>query len=114
MNGKMPWTLRAAAWIGRSVGQWQRRRASRRDDLYVRRWKEAWAVGRDSRWAGVSQTANPYRRPKQRQAWLAGWEWAGTQPDRRDPSRQDRRARSRGRPSRRVRDSAPDAEDAVA
>jgi len=114
VNGKMPWTLRAAAWVGTSIGRWQRRRAARRDDDYVQRWKDAWIVGRDSRWAGVRQEDNPYRRPAQRQAWLAGWEWAGTQPDRRDPSRPDRRAQSRHRHSRRAHDAASDAEDAVA
>lgn len=110
----MPWTVRVAEWVGQSVGRWQRGRVSRRDDGFVRRWKEAWCAGRDARWAGVREETVPYRRAVRRQAWAAGWVWAGTQPDRRDPLRTDRRTQSRGRQSRRAQDAATNAEDAVA
>lgn len=114
----MPWTMRVAEWVGRSIGDWQRRRISQRDDAYVRRWKAAWCAGRDARWAGLPLGAMPYRRSAQRQAWMAGWIWASTQPDRRDALRPDRRTQSRGRPPRRARDAALDrevqADDAVA
>jgi hypothetical protein len=114
----MPWAIRVAAWVGGSVGRWQRRRASKRDDAYVHRWKAAWCAGRDARWAGAQQDANPYRRLAQRQAWMAGWLWASTQPDRRNALRPDRRTQPRGRAARRSRDAAPDetrsVDDAVA
>jgi hypothetical protein len=115
MSKKMPWTMQVAAWVGRSLGRWQRRRTSHRDDAYVRRWKEAWGAGRDARWAGVKQGDVPYRRSAQRQAWLAGWLWAGTQPDRRNLVRPDRRTQPRGRAPRRAQDAATNiADDAVA
>ena len=100
---KSPWAIRAAAWVGRTIGRWQKHRATLRDEEFVRAWQRAWAKGRDSRWGGVSQDAVPYRRPVQRQAWLAGWLWANTQPDRRNPQRPDRRAQPRAAGSRRVR-----------
>jgi hypothetical protein len=40
-------------------------------------------------WAGQPITALPYRGSPQRDAWAAGWNWAQTQPDRRDPSRRE-------------------------
>ncbi len=95
-GGRVPLTVRLATWTGSAFGGWLRRRAARRDNAYVRRWKEAWSVGRDGRWAGMQREAVPYRRSPDRDAWLAGWTWAGTQPDRRDPNRPDRRAQSRG------------------
>jgi len=101
----MSWTLQLAEWVGRSIGRWQRHRVSRRDDAYVQRWKAAWCAGRDARWAGAPQEAVPFRRAAQRQAWLAGWLWASTQPDRRNPLRADRRMRDRARPARRAADS---------
>jgi len=113
----MAWTLQLAEWVGRSIGRWQRHRTSRRDDAYVRRWKEAWCCGRDARWAGAAQEAVPYRRPAQRQAWMAGWLWASTQPDRRNPVRPDRRMQRRVHPARRATDTSPAgdaADDAVA
>jgi len=100
------WTIRAAAWVGRTIGRWQKRRATQRDEEFVREWQRAWVTGRDSRWGGIPQDAVPYRRPVQRQAWVAGWLWANTQPDRRNPLRPDRRAQPRAAASRRVRPRA--------
>jgi hypothetical protein len=94
--GRLPLTVRLATWVGSTYGGWRRRRAASRDNAYVRRWKEAWSAGRDGRWAGMRKEAVPYRRSPDRDAWLAGWIWAGTQPDRRNPNRPDRRAQSRG------------------
>jgi|SRR3954469_2430939 len=102
-SAKSPWAIRAAAWVGRSIGQWQKRRAMLRDEEFVRLWQRAWAAGRDSRWGGMSQDAVPYRRAVQRQAWLAGWLWANTQPDRRNALRPDRRVQPRAASPRRVR-----------
>jgi ribosome modulation factor len=96
------WAIRAAAWVGRTIGRWQKRRATQRDEEFVRQWQRAWVKGRDSRWGGVSQDAVPYRRAVNRQAWLAGWLWANTQPDRRNALRPDRRAQPRGAAPRRV------------
>jgi hypothetical protein len=94
--GGVPLTVRIATWAGSAFGGWLRRRAARRDNAYVRRWKDVWSAGRDGRWAGLQRDAVPYRRSPDREAWLAGWTWAGTQPDRRDANRTDRRAQSRG------------------
>jgi hypothetical protein len=68
-------------WVGRSVGRWHRHRLEKKDDEYVRRWKLAWSAGRDARWAGIPREAAPHLRRGQRDAWLAGWLWASTQPD---------------------------------
>jgi hypothetical protein len=103
---KQPWAIRAAAWVGQSIGQWQKRRATLRDEEFVRQWQRAWVSGRDSRWGGVPEDAVSYRRAVQRQAWLAGWQWANTQPDRRNAKRSDRRAQPREPASRRATGSA--------
>jgi ribosome modulation factor len=102
---KSAWTIRAASWVGSTIGRWQKRRAMLRDEEFVRSWQRAWVKGRDSRWGGVSQDAVPYRRPVERQAWLAGWLWANTQPDRRNPLKPDRRTKPRGAARRRPRET---------
>src|SRR5260370_24215078 len=84
-GGRVPLTVRLATWTGSAFGGWLRRRAARRDNAYVRRWKEAWAVGRDGRGAGMAREAGPYRRSPDPDARLAGWTWAGTLPQRRAP-----------------------------
>src|SRR3982074_2206695 len=94
--GRVPLTVRLATWTGSAVGGWLRGRGAPRDNAYVRRWKEAWSAGRDARWAGVRREDVPYRPSPDRDAWLAGWNWAGTQPDRRDQKRPARRAQPRG------------------
>src|SRR3954454_21621500 len=96
------WAIRGATWIGRTVGGWQRHLAALRDEEVVRRWQQAWVAGRDARWGGAAQEAVPYRQSMPRQAWLAGWLWANTQPDRRNALRPDRRAQPRPTPSRRA------------
>jgi ribosome modulation factor len=77
--------IRAATWIGSTLGQWRRRRASAKDDAFVDLWKGAWQQGCDARLAGSSQEANPHRRNPRKAAWLAGWAWAestnGTKPN---------------------------------
>jgi hypothetical protein len=110
---KLPWAIRAAAWVGRSIGQWQKRRATSRDEEFVRQWQRAWVSGRDSRWGGVPEDAVPYRRAGQRQAWLAGWQWANTQPDRRNPQRPDRRAQPRAPATRRAKRSGASADSSA-
>jgi len=70
--------IRAATWIGSTLGQWRRRRASAKDDAFVNVWKGAWQEGCDARLAGGSQDANPHRRNPRKAAWLAGWAWADT------------------------------------
>ncbi len=109
----LPWAIRAAAWVGRSIGQWQKRRATLRDEEFVRQWQRAWVKGRDSRWGGATEDAVPFRRAVQRQAWLAGWQWANTQPDRRNAKRPDRRAQPREPASRRARGSAAEESSAI-
>jgi ribosome modulation factor len=110
---KVSWAIRAAAWVGRSVGRWQKRRAALRDEEFVRQWQRAWVSGRDSRWGGAPEDAVPYRRAVQRQAWLAGWQWANTQPDRRNALRPDRRAQPRESVPRRLRRSGAHADSSA-
>ena len=80
--------VRAAEWLGRTLGHWRRTRAGRRDDAYIRSWKEAWTEGCEARWQGHDRSALRYKKNPQKDAWMAGWLWADTQPDRRDGSRQ--------------------------
>jgi len=101
-TSKTSLAIRAATWVGRTVGRWQRHRAANRDEAFVRRWQQAWLTGRDARWGGAAQEAVPYRQSVQRQAWLAGWLWANTQPDRRNALRPDRRSQPRSSPPRRT------------
>lgn len=70
--------VRAATWIGSTLGQWRRRRASAKDDAFVNLWKSAWQEGCDARSAGAFEDANPHRRNPRKAAWLAGWAWADT------------------------------------
>lgn len=79
--------VRAAEWLGRTLGDWRRRRTKLRDDHYIRVWKRTWTQGCHARWGGESRERLPYKKSPERDAWLAGWLWADTQPDRRDPSR---------------------------
>jgi hypothetical protein len=109
------WTIRAATWVGHSIGRWQRHRAAQRDEAFVRRWQRAWLAGRDARWGGVARDAVPYRRSIERRAWLAGWLWGDTQPDRRNALRPDRRAQPRDTvPRRAVQRLAPLDRDSMA
>jgi hypothetical protein len=78
--------VRAAEWFGRTLGQWRRERAGRRDDAYIKAWKGAWTEGCEARWHGAERSPLPYKRNPQKDAWTAGWLWADTQPDRRDSS----------------------------
>jgi hypothetical protein len=80
---------RSAAAVGRSVGRWRRRRIAAAQDAYVEAWQTAWTEGCAAAWAGQLVTSRPYRRGPQSDAWTAGWNWAQTQCDRRDPSRVD-------------------------
>ena len=73
------------------------RRTERRDDAYIRAWKAAWVQGCESRWRGQTREAVPHRSGPEHDAWLAGWAWADTQPDRRDASRPASRAHARRR-----------------
>jgi len=80
---------RSAAAVGRSVGRWRRRRIAAAQDAYVEAWQTAWTEGCTAAWAGQPVTSRPHRRGPQSDAWTAGWNWAQTQCDRRDPSRVD-------------------------
>jgi hypothetical protein len=79
--------VRGAVAVGRTLGGWQQRRIAAAQDAYVENWKTAWTEGCNASWASEPVTAAPYRQGPQRDAWMAGWNWAQTQPDRRDPSR---------------------------
>jgi hypothetical protein len=54
-----------------------------KQDAYVAAWKAAWSEGCDARWRGLPVDAIPHKRGVARSAWLAGWQWASGQPDRR-------------------------------
>jgi hypothetical protein len=56
------------------------------DDAHVREWKRTWVSGAESRWGGKPLPANPHKPGSSRAAaWRAGWHWADSQPDRRQP-----------------------------
>ena len=52
-------------------------------DLLVSKWKSAWVEGAKARWAPEASKGNPYTAGMEQSAWEAGWEWGGTNPDRR-------------------------------
>jgi hypothetical protein len=78
--------VRSAVAVGRSLGQWRRRRVAAAQDAYVTSWKAAWTEGCSAGWAGQPIASLPYREGPLRDAWAAGWNWSQTQPDRRSPS----------------------------
>jgi hypothetical protein len=82
-NGRDTALLRTAERVGRAFGTWRRRRAAAKQDAFVEAWKTAWADGCHSRWQGGLRDEVPYDHEDQRTAWLAGWQWADTHPDRR-------------------------------
>jgi hypothetical protein len=94
---RQPLVVRAAEWLGRILGQWRRGRTQRRDDAYIQAWKAAWVQGSESRWRGQTRETVPHRSGPEHDAWLAGWTWGDTQPDRRDASRPTSRAHPRRR-----------------
>jgi hypothetical protein len=87
-----PAIVRAAAWIGRTLGRWRRRRLESKHDAVIAAWKAVWAEGCAARWAGQPQSSVPHRRGRARDAWLAGWAWADTHPDRRRVNPDTKRA----------------------
>ena len=89
--------VRAAEWLGRTLGDWRRQRNEKRDDEYIRLWKQAWTQGCEARWHGVDRESVPHKKGPAHDAWVAGWLWADTQPDRRDASRLTSRAHARRR-----------------
>jgi hypothetical protein len=64
-----------------------RRRLSfgaRSEDRHVREWQDAWTKGARARWSGGEPAGNPHQAGSRRAAaWVAGWQWAEQQPDRR-------------------------------
>ncbi|MGE0464757.1 MAG: hypothetical protein AB7Q16_25605 [Vicinamibacterales bacterium] len=91
--------VRAAEWLGRTLGRWRRDRHQRRDDEFIRAWKRAWTEGCEARWSGKGSEDGPHKKGPEHDAWRAGWLWADTQPDRRDGSRLPSRAHARRRAS---------------
>jgi ribosome modulation factor len=83
-----PISVRAATWIGTTLGRWRRRHQSVRDDAFVDAWKAAWEEGYKDRLAGEARERNPYRRDPRKAAWLAGWVWADSVPPSAGVSRQ--------------------------
>jgi hypothetical protein len=80
---------RGAVAIGRTFGEWQQRRITAAQDAYVESWQAAWTEGCSAAWSDVPLSAVPYQRTPKHDAWVAGWHWAQTRPDRRDPARED-------------------------
>lgn len=91
--------IRAAEWLGRTLGDWRRRRTELRDDAYIRVWKRAWTQGCEARWHGDAREDVPHRKGPEHDAWMAGWLWADTQPNRRDGTRVPKLAHGRRRAS---------------
>jgi len=81
--------IRGAEALGRTLGEWRQRRLTAAQDAYVESWQTAWTAGCSAAWAGEPVESIPFRRGPRHDAWMAGWHWARTQPDRRDPSRED-------------------------
>jgi hypothetical protein len=96
-DARPPLIVRAAEWVGRALGKWRRGRIEKRDDAFIRAWKAAWVQGCESRWRGATREDVPHRTGAEHDAWLAGWAWGDTQPDRRDASRPATRAHARRR-----------------
>jgi hypothetical protein len=89
--------IKAATRLGDFLGRRRNRWSTARQDKYVAAWKAAWTEGCDARWRGEPLERTPYRRGVSRDAWAAGWQWAGTQPDRRmrtEPTRSQNRRSS--------------------
>ena len=59
--------------------------------------KQAWTQGCEARWHGSNRESVPQKKGPAHDAWVAGWLWADTQPDRRDASRLTSRAHGRRR-----------------
>jgi hypothetical protein len=78
-----PRVVRAAIWVGRTLGRWRKQRLASKHDALISAWKSAWVTGCEACWRGVGRDHVPHRRGRDRAAWLAGWGWASTQPDRR-------------------------------
>jgi ribosome modulation factor len=74
--------VRAAIRVGQALGDWRRRRLAAAQDAYIDMWKSAWAEGCHAGWQGAVKDDVPYRAGPQRDAWSAGWNWAGTHPSR--------------------------------
>src|SRR5262245_22316451 len=81
-NGRGRLVHRAAV-VGQAIRTWRRRREANRQDAFVKAWKAAWTEGCQHRWRGGMRGDVPYVQEDQRAAWLAGWQWADTNPDRR-------------------------------
>jgi hypothetical protein len=79
--------VRAAVRVGHLLGNWRRQRAAAAQDAYIAMWKAAWAKGSQAGWSGAPKAAVPHQAGPEHDAWSAGWEWAMTHPDRRDPNR---------------------------
>jgi hypothetical protein len=79
--------VRVAVAVGRTWGQWRHRWVAAAQDTYIDAWKAAWTEGCRAAWKGEPSTSAPYRSAPRREAWDAGWNWAQTHPDRRDPGR---------------------------
>jgi ribosome modulation factor len=94
---RSPLVVRAAEWVGKTLGRWRRDWHERRDVAYIAAWKTAWTQGCEARWAGGNRDDVPHRSGPQRDAWLAGWNWADIQPDRRDTTRLSAHAYTRRR-----------------
>lgn len=65
------------------VGQWRRNLIFAAQNAYVEAWHSAWTAGCAARWHGHPFQSRPYRKGALNDAWIAGWNWAHTQPDRR-------------------------------
>jgi hypothetical protein len=84
-SGEAPFLVRTAVSVGQALGRWRQRRIAAAQDAYIETWKAAWAHGCDAGWRQVPVEAVPHRNGPRRDAWLAGWRWASTHPDRRRP-----------------------------
>lgn len=74
-------TLGSPRSLLRSLGRFRPSGADRR----LHDWQENWRRGADAKWSGGAHAVNPHPAGSDRAAaWMAGWDWAERQPNRRE------------------------------
>jgi hypothetical protein len=63
--------------------EWRRHLIFAAQNAYVEAWQSAWTTGCAARWQGQAFRTRPYRDQAMSNAWIAGWNWADAQPNRR-------------------------------
>ena len=75
--------------VERRIVEWRRHLILAAQNRYVEAWQSAWSAGCAARWHGQPFRSRPYRSKPLSNAWIAGWDWADGQPDRRTNRRRN-------------------------